>query len=388
MSSQTPTVNQARIAVLAMFFINGALFANWVSRIPQVQDNLRLSEGQLGLVLLGLSAGVLTALSIAGGLVARYGSRRVTIIAAVILSVLLIPLPWMPTSFTLWLNLFVFGMALSTMDIAMNAQAVEVEARAARPLMSTFHALFSVGGFVGAAIGVGMASYDIEPRIHLLFAGVLFGSMILLFQRHLLDQVASEKTDEQEKVFQLPARPLLPLGIVAFAGAIGEGAMADWSGVYLSDVVNTDAGTAALGFTVFSITMTVGRLSGDWIAERYSAALLVRLGGLVATLGLLIAILFPTPVIVLLGFGAVGLGVSTVVPLAFSAAGRFPGIPSSVGIAGVATIGYAGFLAGPPVIGLFAEATSLPFAFLVIVVTLMATLIVTGRALNTSATSL
>lgn len=388
MSSQTSTVNQARIAVLAMFFINGALFANWISRIPQVQDNLSLSEGQLGLVLLGLSAGVLTALSIAGGLVARYGSRRVTIIAAVILSVLLIPLPWMPTSFTLWLNLFVFGMALSTMDIAMNAQAVEVEARAARPLMSTFHALFSVGGFVGAAIGVGMASYDIEPRIHLLFAGILFGSMILLFQRHLLDHVASEKTDEQEKVFQFPARPLLPLGIVAFAGAIGEGAMADWSGVYLSDVVNTDAGTAALGFTVFSITMTVGRLSGDWIAERYSAALLVRLGGLVATLGLLVAILFPTPIIVLLGFGAVGLGISTVVPLAFSAAGRFPGIPSSVGIAGVATIGYAGFLAGPPVIGLFAEATSLPFAFLVIVVTLMATLIVTGRALNTSATSL
>ena len=386
MVSESSTVNQARIAVLGMFFVNGAILANWISRIPQVQDSLDLSEGQLGLVLLGLSAGVLTALSLAGGLVARFGSRQVTVSAAILLALLLVPIAWMPSSVMLWFSLFVFGMALSTMDVAMNAQAVEVELQAARPLMSTFHASFSVGGFVGAALGAGMASLDIEPRIHFLFASGLLGAMILLFQRHLLSQVTSEASDEQDQVFQLPARALWPLGIVAFAGAIGEGAMADWSGVYLSDVVNTDAGTAALGFTVFSITMTVGRLSGDWIAERFSPALLVRSGGFMATVGLLIAILRPTTAITLLGFGVVGLGLSTVVPLAFSAAGCFPGIPSSVGIAGVATIGYAGFLAGPPIIGLFAEATSLRFALLTIVVTLMATLVVTGRSLNKSTT--
>ncbi|MAU12625.1 MAG: MFS transporter [Anaerolineaceae bacterium] len=378
------TVNQSRLAVLGMFFINGALMATWISRIPQIQDKLGLSEGQLGIVLLGLSAGVLTALSVAGGLVARYGSRRVTVTAAFILALLLISLPWMPNSVALWLNLFVFGMALSTMDVAMNAQAVEVEARAERPLMTTFHASWSVGGFVSAAIGAAMASMSVEPQPHFVFGAVLFGSLIFVFRRHLLFNVASEEADEQEQVFRLPPRVLWPLGIVAFAGAIGEGAMADWSGVYLSDVVHTDDATAALGFTVFSIMMTMGRLFGDRLAARFSPARLVQLGGLVATAGLLLAIFLPTPITTLVGFAAVGLGVSTVVPLAFSAAGRIPGISASVGIASVATIGYAGFLAGPPVIGLIAEATSLQLALLVFVATLTATLVITGRELNKS----
>lgn len=386
MSTQTATITQSRIAVLGMFFINGALLANWISRIPQVQDRLDLSEGQLGLVLLGVSAGVLTALSGAGGLIARFGSRRVTVAAAIVLALLLIPLAWMPTSVALWLNLFVFGMALSTMDVAMNAQAVEVEARAARPLMSTFHAFWSVGGFTGAAIGAAMAAGQIEPQPHFIIAAVIFGALIFPFSRHLIANVASEEADGQGPVFRLPARSMWPLGVVAFAGAIGEGAMADWSGVYLSNVVNTDAATAALGFTVVSITMTIGRLSGDRLAARFSPALLVRVGGLIATLGLLLAILVPTTVVTLIGFAAVGLGVSTVVPLAFSAAGRVPGVSASVGIASVATIGYAGFLAGPPVIGLIAEATSLPLALLVFVVTLLATLVVTGRELNKSRT--
>ena len=378
------TVNQSRLAVLGMFFINGALMATWISRIPQIQDKLDLSEGQLGIVLLGLSAGVLTALSVAGGLVARYGSRRVTVTAAFVLALLLIWLPWMPNSVALWLNLFVFGMALSTMDVAMNAQAVEVEARAERPLMTTFHASWSVGGFVSAAIGAAMASMSVEPQPHFVFGAVLFGSLIFIFRRHLLFNVASEEADEQEQVFRLPPRILWPLGIVAFAGAIGEGAIADWSGVYLSDVVQTDDATAALGFTVFSIMMTMGRLFGDRLAARFSPARLVQLGGLVATAGLLLAIFLPTPATTLLGFAAVGLGVSTVVPLAFSAAGRIPGISASVGIASVATIGYAGFLAGPPVIGLIAEATSLQLALLVFVATLTATLVITGRELDKS----
>ena len=379
------TVNQSRIAVLGMFFINGALMATWISRIPQIQDTLGLSEGQLGIVLLGLSAGVLTALSLAGGLVARYGSRRVTVTAAFVLALLLISLPWMPTSVALWINLFGFGMALSTMDVAMNAQAVEVEAQAGRPLMSTFHAFWSIGGFVSAAIGAGMASFNIEPQPHFVIGALLFGSMIFIFRRHLLFNVASEEADEHEQVFRLPPRALWPLGIVAFAGAIGEGSMADWSGVYLSDIVHTDDATAALGFTAFSITMTIGRLSGDWLAARFSPARLVQFGGLIATAGLLLAIFMPTVTTALIGFAAVGLGVSTVVPLAFSAAGRVPGISASVGIASVATIGYAGFLAGPPIIGLVAEATSLQVAFLLFVATLTATLVVTGRQLNKSA---
>lgn len=380
---ESPSLNlrQARIAVLAMFFINGVLLANWVSRIPQIQDNLELSEGALGLTLLGLSAGVLTALSAAGGLINRFGSRRITILAALVLSALLIPLAWMETGFSLWLGLFVFGMALSTMDVAMNAQAIEVEEKSGKNMMSTFHAWFSIGSFVGAAVGAGMAGLQIDPRIHFLSVALVFGVLILFFRQNLLPPNKAESSENNEPVFQLPARVVWPLGIVAFAGAIGEGAMADWSGVYLSNVIGTDDGTAALGFAVFSIMMTIGRLTGDRISVRFSPALLVRFGGLVAASGLLLAIFVPTTATTLIGFAAVGLGVATVVPLAFSAAGRFPGVSSSKGIAGVATIGYAGFLAGPPVIGLLAEATSLQTALL-LVAALIATLLVTGQALN------
>lgn len=378
---QTTTVGQARLAVLAIFFVNGAVLASWVSRIPQIQDALQLTEGQLGLVLLGLSAGVLTALSAAGGLITRFGSRRVSVVAALLLCLLLVPLAWMQTPFALWANLFVFGMAISTMDIAMNAQAVEVEIRAERTLMSTFHAAFSIGGVVGAALGALMAGSGINPSTHFIISAILWGVMVVYYRRHLLLNIASETNTENEPTFRLPARALLPLGIVAFAGAIGEGAMADWSGVYLSDVVGTDAGTAALGFAVFSITMTIGRLSGDWIVERHAASLLVRVGGIIAASGLLLAVILPTTLTALIGFAAVGLGVATVVPLAFSAAGRFPGVSSSAGIAGVATIGYAGFLAGPPIIGLIAEATSLQIALL-LVAAVIATLIVTAQTLD------
>ena len=377
----TPDIQRSRLAILMMFFINGAVLANWVSRIPQIQDTLELSEGQLGLVLLGLSAGVLTALSAAGGLVARYGSRRITTLSAFLLCLLLVPLPWMAHAALLWLNLFVFGMALSTMDVAMNSQAVEIEHYARRPLMSTFHAAFSIGGFVGAAIGAGMATLDIEPAIHFVVAAIGFLALTAVTQRHLLISQAAAVSEKADPVFQLPSRIFWPLGIVAFAAAIGEGAMADWSGVYLSNVVNADAGVAAFGFAVFSITMTVGRLSGDRLADRFSAKLLVQLGGLVATLGLMLAILMPQIPTTLLGFAAVGLGLSIIVPMAFSAAGRLSGISAGSGIAGVATIGYAGFLAGPPVIGLLAEWTSLPGALL-LVAALTATLMVTGRALN------
>lgn len=377
----SPAVRPARIAVLLMFFINGAVFANWVSRIPQIQDKLTLSEGQLGVVLLGVAVGVLVALSLVGGLVARHGSKRVTTGGAIALCLLLPLLAWMPNPEFLWINLFFVGMAMSTMDVAMNAQAVEVEQRANRPLMSTFHAAFSVGGFAGAAIGAGMAAASIDPTIHFLVAGIGFLLLTLVSRRNLIPHERTETTGGGDPVFQLPSRALLPLGIVAFAAAIGEGAMADWSGVYLSDVVLTDDGVAALGFAVFSITMTIGRLSGDWLSSRFTEVPVVRLGGLIASLGLLLAILVPQPLPTLLGFGAVGLGLSTVVPLAFSVAGRIPGISSSVGIAGVATIGYAGFLAGPPVIGIIAERTSLQVALL-LVAALAFTLLFTAQSLR------
>lgn len=380
-NSQSSTIKSARWAVLVMFFANGALLANWLSRIPQIQAKLSFSEGDLGLVLMGLAVGVLVALSMAGGLIARFGSRIVTTAGGVVLALLLPLLAFMPNAVALWISLFLFGAALSTMDVAMNAQGVDVERGLGRAVMSSFHASFSIGGFAGAAFGAAMAHFGIEPALHFIIGSVLAMLLILPAGLRLLPVLPGAEPDAGGSAFRLPARALWPIGAVAFCAAIGEGAMADWSAVYLKSVVGTTDGLAAVGFAVFSITMTAGRLLGDNLAMRFGGANLVRAGGVIASMGLLPAILFPQVVPVLVGFAAVGAGVSIVVPLAFSAAGNVPNLPSGVGIAGVATIGYAGFLAGPPVIGLLAEATSLRIS-MVLVLLLVGSLIFTSSALR------
>ncbi|GAB4432380.1 MAG: MFS transporter [Anaerolineae bacterium] len=381
MPTQSPSVKMARWAVVAMFFANGALLANWLSRIPQIQANLAMSEGDLGLVLMGMAIGVLTALTMSGGLIARFGSRAVTAGGGVLVCLLLPFFALMPNAVALWVNLFLYGAAMSIMDVAMNAQGVDVERALGRSVMSSFHASFSIGGFVGAATGAVMAYFAIGPALHFAIAAAGFLPVVLLAATRLLPtEPATGAEDGSGPVFRLPARVLWPLGAVAFCSSIGEGAMADWSAVYLKSIVGATDSVAAFGFAAFSITMTGGRLLGDNLAMRFGAASLVRAGGVAALAGLLLAILLPQVAPVLLGFAAVGAGLSIVVPLAFSAAGNVPGLPSGVGIAGVATIGYAGFLAGPPAIGLVAEVTSLRVAMLLVLL-LVGSLIFTSRAL-------
>jgi predicted MFS family arabinose efflux permease len=375
----TTSQNRARLAVIVAFFINGALFGNWVTRIPTLQNELALSKGTLGLVLLGISVGVLCALTVAGGLITRFGSRTITTIGAVLMAVVLPFLALMPNPLALATLLFVFGAVMSLMDVAMNTQASAVEKIAERPMMSSFHATFSVGGVAGAIIGAGMVAAEITPFIHFVTIGIAGILLILWAQKALL--VLPEEGESGGSVFQLPHPALWGLGAIAFCAAIGEGAMADWGGVYMDSVVLATPTIAALGYAAFSITMTGGRLLGDQLVVRFSPSFLVRGGGLLAGVGLLLAILFPQVPTTLLGFALVGAGLSIAIPLVFSAAGRVPDLPPGSGIAGVATIGYAGFLAGPPVIGLVAEATSLQVG-LAIVAVLAFTLFITGRAIR------
>lgn len=372
-----------RISVLLMFFLNGSLLANWVSRIPAIKDDLNLSDGELGIVLLGIAVGTLSALSVSSGLILRFGSRQITIIGAALTSLLLSPLALMPHPVALWINLFLFGGAMTMMDVAMNTQGIEVERRFGKALMSSFHAAFSIGGFTGAALGAGMAALDVSPLLH--FTIITAVSLVLLSPAasNLIVEETRPRVDKRPSVFQLPPRALWLLGVVAFCSSVGEGSMGDWSAVYLKDVVLTSASVAAFGYAAFSLAMTVGRLLGDGLATRFGPAVLVRVGGMLASLGLLAAITLPETGIVLIGFAAVGAGLSITVPLVYSAAGNVPGLPSGTGIAGVATIGYAGFLAGPPVIGLVADLFSLRVSLLLVAL-LTSTLIVGSRALQRS----
>jgi predicted MFS family arabinose efflux permease len=371
-----------RLAVVIMFFINGAVLANWVSRIPAIAGTLHLDEGAVGLVLIGLSIGVITSLLFTGGLIARFGSERVVQVAAVVLCLALPLLALAPNPVLLWVALFGFGAALSTMDVAMNSQAVEVEQRAARPLMSSFHGAFSVGSFAGALMGGIMASLGVMPLVHFVIAAIGFAllSRVAITALVRVDAEVSGRSQRGSPI-QLPPRALWMVGAIALCAMIGEGSAADWSGLYIQNIVGLPGGVTAFGYAAFAVMMTVGRLSGDWLVSRFQPAPLVRVGGLIACLGILVAVVSPSLLTAVIGFAAVGAGLSLVVPLAFSAAGRVPGVMPGAGIAGVATIGYAGLLAGPPIIGLIAHVTSLQVGLLFVAV-MVGTLAFTGQRLK------
>jgi len=372
--------NKSRLAGLLAFFTNGALMATWVSRIPAIQSKLGLSEGALGMVLIGLSAGMLTALFLAGGLTARFGSTVVTLICALVSCLVLPFLAIVSQPIVLFAVLFVFGGGISAMDVAMNEQAVLVERNAGRPLMSSFHAGYSIGGVAGALMGAGMTAVaGLSTLHHFVIAAAIFSGVIVFSFPHLLP--VERETGEKGVVFRFPERSLWILGAIAFCSAIGEGTMADWSAVYLTQVLNTEAALAALGFAAFSLTMTIGRIFGDFLSRKWTPALIVRAGGFIAALGVLMAVLTDNPLIAVAGFAAVGVGLANIIPLLFGAAGNFPGISTGAGIAGVATIGYAGFLVGPPFIGFVAEETSLRVA-LFLVALLIGTLVFSAKAIS------
>jgi hypothetical protein len=368
---------KAQLAVLAAFFANGAMMATWVARIPFVQAQLGLSKGALGVVLLGLSCGVLTSLSLTGGLIARYGSPRVTLVGALGMGLALPMLLIAPSAILLFVVLFIFSAFMSAMDVAMNEQAVLVEHQNGRVMMSSFHAFYSIGALAGSLISAGVADLaGFPPVLHASLAGLVFGGSMLLCFPHFIPAIPEK--ERKPVAFRLPERAVWLLGIMAFSAAVTEGAMADWSGVYLTDIFRTDAGFAALGYAAFSLTMTAGRLLGDAITNWRTPATIVRLSGLAAALGLLVLVFSQSALLSIIGFAMVGLGLSNVIPLLYRAGGNIPGIPAGVGIAGVATIGYSASLIGPPVIGFVAELGTLRISFLLVAL-LVATLFFSGR---------
>ncbi len=343
----------ARLAVMAVFFLNGAALGGWFPRIPEVQRDLRLSDGALGLALLGTAVGALVAQPATGWLIARWGSRRVTAVAALALCAAL-PLPPLATTLPrLLVALSALGAANGVLDVAMNVQAVAVERRYARPIMASFHGLFSLGGLAGAALAGLVAGRGVAPEPHLLTAAIVLAVVALVARRWLVP--VDGEVGAAGPAFARPSRALAGLGIVAFCVLVGEGAVADWSAVYLRTTLGTSAGYAAAGYAVFSLTMAAGRLTGDRLTARLGPVAIVRSGGALVALGLGLALLAGRPLAGLVGFACVGAGLACAFPLVLSAAGRAPGQSPGAAIAAVAAAGYTGFLAGPPVIGFVAE---------------------------------
>lgn len=347
----------ARVAVAAIFFANGAVLANWFARIPDVKQRLDLSDGTLGLALLATAVGALLAQPVTGYIIGRVGSRIVTIVMALLFCAVVVLLGFASSLPLLMLALAVLGACNGGLDVAMNAQAALVEKQYGRSIMNSFHALWSVGGLIGAVLGGFAASRGLGLTTHFLIAAIAGAVVVLLAVRGLVPDKGTQSS--HDAVFALPPRVLIPMGIVGFSALVCEGAIGDWSAIYLREGLNASEGRAATGYAVFALLMALGRFSGDWLTTRVGAARLVRGSGVLVVAGIGLALVSTTPWIAIAGFAFVGAGVSCIFPLIMSAAARTPGVAPGIGIAAMATTGYTGFLVGPPLIGAVSELTSL-----------------------------
>jgi MFS family permease len=357
----------ARAAVTVVFGLSGLVFGSWASRIPAVRDRLDVSDGELGLVLGAMSLGAILAMPVAGLLSARLGSRRTTRGALMLTALVAGVITAAPSLAALVALAFAMGVAYGSTDVAMNAHGVAVEGRYGRPILASFHAAFSAGGLAGGVLGVLCAQAGIDVRVQAAGVALTVAVVGLAWSGQFLG-AAADRSARTDPVFVRPPRRLWALGALAFACLLIEGASGDWSAVYLRDDLGASAAAGALAFTVFSVTMTLGRIFGDRLVERFGSSTVVRAGGLLAAGGFAAALLAATPIAGLVGFACLGAGMSSIVPIVFRAAGSMPGVAAGPGLAAASTVGYGGFLVGPPVIGGVAELVGLPAALGVLVV--------------------
>jgi len=342
-------VRRARYAISTVFLLNGAGIGAWAVHVPTVQARAGFDTATLGLLLLTIAGGAMAAMPLCGALIARYGSRRLTLASGLLFPLMMAALIAAPTPALLFVLAFCFGAANGTLDVAMNANATEVEKARGVPTMSSFHGFFSLGGLFGAALGGLMLKLGMGNGggAALLAAAIVLA--LLLVARSVL--IVAPTPGEHGPGMRLPRGPSLYLGLLALLCMAVEGALVDWSALVLREQTGASAAQAALGFSLFSITMAACRFAGDGLVLRFGARGVMVAGGLAMAAGVLLAVVTDNYVVSALGFGLVGLGAANVVPVIFTAAARTPGMAPGVGLATAATVGYSGLLLGPPVIG-------------------------------------
>jgi predicted MFS family arabinose efflux permease len=365
-----------RQATFGAFFLNGAMIGTWVGQIPFVQDGLDISKATIGLTLLCMATGALIAMPLTGQILDRRSSAIVTRVAVLLYLPLVSLVLNAPSPVLLGLALLVFGAANGSMDVAMNAHGVAVERTLHKPIMSSLHAGWSFGGLAGSG-GVALAvALDVDPRVEGAIASAVLWLMALVITSRLGS--ASAHSEHGPSGFALPSRGVVLIGALCFLVMVTEGAMGDWSGIYLKHDLGASGSAAATGFAGFSLGMALARITGDEINRRLGAARLLSGGMALVTVALAAVLLIGEPVVAVIGFALVGVGIANAVPLLFSAAGRVP--PSGPSLAAVFTVGYTGFIVGPPLIGVLADAVSLPGALATLCAAGLAVTVLGGRA--------
>ena len=367
-----------RLAVGCLFFLQGLCFASWASRIPSIQQNLQLSDAALGALLFALPLGSMIALPFSGWLVTHFGSKRIATNALLFYSLLLVLIGFSNNILMLTIGLMFFGMAGNISNIAINTQAVGVEAKYGRNIMASFHGLWSLAGFTAAGIGTFMMGQAIIPLTHFIIIAAIIMAGVAASFHYLLPREVKNTT--AVKLFVKPDKSLVKLGIIAFCCMICEGAMFDWSGIYFQKVVKANKDWIGAGYTAFMLTMAAGRFIADWVVSKFGFTKTIRISGLLIATGLGLAVVFPYLSTAITGFFIVGFGVSSVVPLVYSEAGRSKIVSPGVALAAVSSIGFLGFLIGPPMIGIVAGLFSLRISFLIISIIGIVVMIISGSA--------
>lgn len=370
--SRSGFLTASRAAVSLLFLMNGFMVGCWAPKIPEFAERLGLSKFELGLMILVFGFGSLVMMPIAGAQIARHGSRVVAKVFAVLLLPTLLALTLVPNVWSAAIAIFLFGGFIGAMDVAMNANAVAVEQSMRRAIMSSCHAFWSLGGLIGSGLG----GYVID-RLGVLGHAQAATVLAVIFLAVAWPMILADPPhpDEKKEKTQLPLVPLpWLLGLMALFCMVPEGAVLDWGALYLKQELGASVALSGLGFAAFSLTMAVMRFAGDLVRDRFGGVKTLRVCTLFAIAGMLTAALAPDAQIAIIGFALCGIGISNMVPIAFSAAGNIPGLKRGIGISVVTTMGYSGMLVAPSAIGFVAEHIGFAVVFMALPVLLLVVL--------------
>jgi MFS family permease len=358
-----------------IFAVNSILFGSWITRLPEVQNRLGIGEGELGLALLGLPLGSVMIMPFMGWIIHKLGDGKATLFSATLFCVVSTFPILAPSYGLLFLAMVLVGISTGSMDIAMNASAAAIEKRFSQVIMSTCHGMWSIGGMVGAGSTSLLVWLQVDAHLHIpILGGLLVG--VVYLHRFVLLSIREETVSDV--VFSIPTGPLIGLAAIGFCIMLGEGAIADWSAVYLKNTLRADAFYSGLGYAGFSLTMAIGRFYGDRIIAGWGSRKLVMAGGLIGMVGMILGLVPRDPLFVVIGFTIAGLGFSCLIPAVYIAASRMPGRVPGASLAAVAGFGYFGLLIGPPLIGMIAEMLGLTAGLSIVILLLFFVVVLSG----------
>lgn len=355
------SARKARIAIAVFFFLSGFGFATWASRIPSLQQKLHLNEAELGGVLFAMPAGLMLTLPLTGFLLRRFSSRYIMLAGALLFNAMMCLIGLVDQTWQFVAVLFFFGSSRNLMNISANAQSIAVQALFPSSIIASLHGIWSIAGFSAAALGALMVNFGVLPNWHFAAVSILLSALAIFFFRDTVQQLPA--AHERKQSFALPKKSMLGFGFICFAAMACEGTMYDWSAIYLKKAVGASTEIATAGYAVYMVAMTLGRFLGDKVANAIGVKAMLRYSGALIFAGLLMAAALPFTITAYIGFIMVGIGVSCVVPMVFSMAGKVKDMSGGPAIAAVSTVGYFGFLIVPPVVGFVAEAFSLQWSF-------------------------